>query len=114
MRLHAGSLALFLCAVASAPGAVPVTVGANVQVSRARDGIAVPEILGADNGLPAAGAVWDFSPQLPDGRLAGQSTRARRVRFLLNQLGAFRLDPRGGLGSLLSVETKALGKEESR
>lgn len=76
---------------------------------------AVPEILGADNGLTAAGALWDFSRDLPDGRLGpGQSAHPHRVRFRLRELGAFRLDPRGSLGSLISVETKALGKEEEK
>jgi hypothetical protein len=76
---------------------------------------AVPEILGADNGLTAAGAVWDFSRDLPEGRLGpGQSAHPHRVRFRLRELAAFRLDPRGSLGSLLSVETKALGKEEEK
>jgi hypothetical protein len=76
---------------------------------------AVPEILGADNGMTTAGAVWDFSRDIPGGSLGpGQSGEPHRIRFRLNELGAFRLDPRGGLGSLLSVETKALGKEEEK
>ena len=76
---------------------------------------AVPEILGAQNHLPAAGAVWDFTGELPSGRLEpGKTTRPVRLRFLLKDLSPFKLDKRDNLGSLISVETKALGKEESR
>jgi len=86
-----------------------------LRVLALRSSSAVPEILAADNGLSGAGAVWDFTPQLLDGRLApGQFSHARRVRFRLKDLAPFTLDARGSLGSLVSVETKALGKEESR
>ena len=85
-----------------------------LRVLSLRSSSAVPEILAADNGLSGAGAVWDFTPQLLDGRLApGQFSHARRVRFRLKELTAtFPLDVRGGLGNLISVETKVLGKEE--
>ena len=85
-----------------------------LRVLALRSSSAVPEILAADNGLSGAGAVWDFTPQLLDGRLApGQFSHARRVRFRLKELTAtFPLDARGSLGNLISVETKALGQEE--
>ncbi len=86
-----------------------------LRVIALKSSSAVPVLLGADNGLSGAGAVWDFTSQLPDGRLApGQSSRARRIRFRLDQLSAFKLDARGTLGNLISVETKALGKEETK
>ncbi|MGH9367820.1 MAG: sialidase family protein [Thermoanaerobaculia bacterium] len=92
-----------------------ISVPLKLRVISLKSSSAVPEILDGENRLPDAGAVWDFTPQLPEGRLApGQSSRARRVRFKLSQLGAFKLDKRGGLGSLVSVETKVLGKEEPR
>jgi len=87
-----------------------------LRVLALRSSSAVPEILASDNGLSGAGAVWDFTPQLLGGRLApGQFSHARRIRFRLKDLTPdFPLDARGGLGSLISVETKALGKEESK
>jgi hypothetical protein len=92
-----------------------IAVPLKLRVISLKSSSAVPEILDGENRLPGAGAVWDFTPQLPEGRLApGQSSRAKRVRFKLSQLGAFKLDKRGGLGSLISVETKVLGKEEPR
>ena len=84
-----------------------------LRVVSLKSGSSVPEILDAENRHTRAGAVWDFTGQLKDGRLKpGESSGARRLRFRLNELGAFKLDPRGGLGSLLSVETQAFGKEE--
>jgi hypothetical protein len=92
-----------------------IVVPLRLRVISLQSSSAVPEILGADNGMTGAGAVWDFSRDLPGGHLApDQSAQPHRIRFRLKQLGAFRLDRRGGLGSLLSVETKALGKEEEK
>jgi hypothetical protein len=76
--------------------------------------VAVASILDASNGMPGAGAVWDFSGELPGGRLApGATSRAKRVRFRLEQLGPFDLDRRGSLGNLISVEAKALAREDA-
>jgi len=76
---------------------------------------AVPSILDSANGVAGAGAIWDFSNELPGGRLApGASGRAKRVRFRLDQVGPFELDRRGGLGSLIAVEAMAFGKEDAR
>ena len=77
--------------------------------------MAVASIVDASNGLGAAGAVWDFSAELPGGRLApGASSRPKRLRFRLQEMGAFDLDRRGYLGNLISVEAKAFGKEDVR
>jgi hypothetical protein len=76
--------------------------------------VAVASILDSSNGLPGAGAVWDFSGELPGGRLAPEATsRSKRVRFRLDQVAPFELDRRGYLGNLISVEAKALGKEDA-
>jgi hypothetical protein len=85
---------------------------------------AVPEILDSENRVGGAGALWDFTPNLPGGRLApGETTKPKRLRFRLKELAPFKLDRMERLGSLLSVETKALaggpppaasGKEEAR
>ena len=77
--------------------------------------VAVPSILDASNGVAGAGAIWDFSNELPGGRLApGASSRAKRVPFRLDQVGPFELDRRGSLGSLIGVEAMAFGKEDTR
>ena len=77
--------------------------------------VAVAQALDTENGVTGAGGVWDFSRELPGGRLApGQSSKPRALRFRIDALGPFRLDKRGSLGSLISLETKVLGKEESR
>ena len=91
-------------------------------VGRSQDSRDLPEVRerrarGARGGQPSrrgAVRVWDFTPQLLDGRLApGQFSHARRVRFRLKELTAtFPLDARSSLGNLISVETKALGQEQ--
>ena len=90
----------------------PIAAPLKLRVISLKSSVAVAEILDSENRLPGAGAVWDFTRNLPDGRLApGQTSLPRRLRFRLEKLGPYRLDKRGGLGSLISVETKALGKE---
>jgi hypothetical protein len=74
---------------------------------------AVPILLDSENRRPGAGAILDFSSELEQGRLApGAKSRPKRLRFRLDRLGPFKLGKHGGLGSLISVETKVLGKTE--
>jgi hypothetical protein len=85
-----------------------------LRVVAVSSGVAVASILDASNGLSGANAVWDFSGELPGGRLApGATSKPKRLRFRLEQIGAFDLDRRGNLGNLISVEAKAFGKEDA-
>jgi len=86
-----------------------------LRVISIKSSVAVPEILDAENRLTGAGAVWDFSSAVPDGRLGpGKTSASRRLRFRIDSIGPFRLDRRSTLGSLISVETKVLAKEIPR
>jgi hypothetical protein len=86
-----------------------------VRIIGMSSSVAVARALDTENGVTEAGGVWDFSRDLPGGRLGpGQATKPRRLRFRVDALGPFRLDKRGGLGGLISLETKVLAKEESK
>jgi hypothetical protein len=75
----------------------------------------VPEVLEAENRLGGAGAVWDFSSVLKQGRLAaGETSRPRRLRFRLNELAPFKVDANLRLDNLISVEAKVLGGTQPR
>ncbi|HWP99941.1 MAG TPA: hypothetical protein VNK92_05685 [Vicinamibacterales bacterium] len=64
-----------------------------LRVLSLRSSSGVPVILDSDNGVHGPGAVWDFSAQLPHGRLdPGQHSGAKQLRFRLDQLAPFRLD----------------------
>jgi hypothetical protein len=89
----------------------PLSGPFRVRVLGLSSGSAVPEILDADNHLPAAGAVWTFASKSADGRLGpGETTAVRRLRFRLKDLAPFQLDKSHRLGSLISVQAKVLGK----
>ena len=91
---------------------VPIAAPLKLRVVWLTSSSAVAEILDAEGGATRAGAVWDFTGQLSNGRLApGATSKPKRLRFRLDELGDFRLDPRGGFGSLLSIEAQAFGKE---
>ena len=93
----------------------PIATPLKLRVVSLSCAVAVASIVDASNGLGGAGAVWDFSAELPGGRLApGASSRPKRLRFRLQEMGAFDLDRRGYLGNLISVEAKAFGKEDVR
>ena len=90
----------------------PISGPVKLRVVSLTSSSSVPEILDADNRLTGTGAVWDFTSTLKDGRLGPkETTRSKRLRFRLNGLVAFQLDKRERLGSLLFVETQALGRE---
>lgn len=83
-----------------------------VRVISVASGSSVPEILDADNRLPGAGALWDFTAVLKADRLGpGETSRPKRLRFRLNGLVPFRVDKRQRLDGLISVDAKVLGKE---
>ena len=93
----------------------PILGPVKVRVISLRSGSAVPEVLEADNRLGGAGAVWDFSSVLKQGRLAaGETSRPRRLRFRLNELAPFKLDENFRLDSLIFVEAKVLGGTQPR
>jgi hypothetical protein len=93
----------------------PIAAPLKVRVISLACPVAVASVLDASNGLAGAGAVWDFSAEVPGGRLApGATSRAKRLRFRLEEIGPFDLDRRGYLGNLISVEAKAFGKEDAR
>ncbi len=82
-----------------------------LRVLELDSGSAVPEILDASNRMTGAGAVWDFTAEVPGGRLPpGASTKPKRVRLRLKELAAFKVDRLERLGSLISIEAKVLGK----
>ena len=82
-----------------------------LRVISVASGSSVPEILDADNRLPGAGALWDFTSASKDRRLGpGETSRPKRLRFRLNELVPFRLDQRQRLDNLISVDAKVLGK----
>jgi hypothetical protein len=84
-----------------------------VRVLRLSSPAGVPRLIDAANGERGAGAVLDFSPMLPDGRLRpGESSRAMRLRFAITD---FRPDwsnpPAGRLWlrpALLTLTTRVL------
>ena len=85
-----------------------------VRIVALTSSVAVARAIETQNGLTGAGGVWDFGADLPDGKLGpGQTTKPRRLRFRIDALGPYRVNKQGGLGSLVSVETKVLGKEET-
>ena len=93
----------------------PIGAPLKLRVISLSSAVGVAAILDAANGLSGAGAVWDFSSELPDGRLApGATSRPKRLRFRLDQIGPFDLDRRGSLGNLISVDAKAFGGEVAR
>ncbi|HEX4439695.1 MAG TPA: hypothetical protein VH854_06470 [Thermoanaerobaculia bacterium] len=110
-KTHTVSLDASLTNTSDKPIAAPL----KLRVISLSSSVAVASILDASNGLAGAGAVWDFSGELPGGRLApGATSRAKKLRFRLDQMGPFDLDRRGSLGNLISVDTKAFGKEDAR
>jgi hypothetical protein len=110
-KTHTVSLDASLTNTSDKPIAAPL----KLRVISLSSSVAVASILDASNGLAGAGAVWDFSGELPGGRLApGATSRAKKLRFRLDQLGPFDLDRRGSLGNLISVDAKAFGKEDAR
>ena len=72
--------------------------------------LAVPEIVGSDNGISGVGAVWDLSDLIDGGSLGpGQSSRPRRLRFHMKDLQPF--EPKGlALGPFIELEAKVLGR----
>lgn len=93
----------------------PIAAPLKLRVVSLASSVGVVSILDSSNGAAGSGAVWDFSNELPGGRLApGATSRAKRLRFRLDQIGPFDLDRRGSLGNLISVEAQALGKEDAR
>jgi hypothetical protein len=58
-----------------------------VRVLTLESKIGVPEITNADNGENGTGAVWDFSPQLPNGKLASLAlSQSKTLTFRLSDL----------------------------
>jgi hypothetical protein len=93
----------------------PILGPIKVRVISLRSGSAVPEVLDVENRLGGAGAVWDFSSGLKQGRLAaGETSRPRRLRFRLNELAPFKLDANLRLDNLISVGAKVLGGTQPR
>ncbi|MEO8430657.1 MAG: sialidase family protein [Acidobacteriota bacterium] len=92
----------------------PLTGPVRLRVVSVHSGSAVVRIVETENGLSGAGAVWDFTPSLKNGRLApGETSRPRRLKFQLNELAPFRLDKRHRLDGLISVQAKVLAGGEA-
>jgi hypothetical protein len=73
--------------------------------------IGIPEITNADNGEKGTGAVWDFSEQLPGGKLAPQQSSATKVlKFHLSDIYPLVPGDRSGYWGLLRLTGRVYGK----
>ena len=81
-----------------------------VRVITLESALGVAAITNADNGERGTGAVWDFSPQLPDGGLASMQLSApKTLTFRLSDLRGLR-PGKDFETAVLTLDTRVLGK----
>jgi hypothetical protein len=85
-----------------------------LRVLSLKSDIGIPEVLGADNGEAASGAVWDFTTLLQDNRLKPkEKSKVKRLEFKVSDLRPLR-PPDDYMMGLVRIQAKALGKLEKK